>query len=208
MVLTYDKQKLAKGPQTWGDFWDVKAFPCKRGLHFGPKGTLEIALMADGVPAADVYKVLASDGGVDRAFRKLDEIKSSIVWWKLGAESQQLAAGDVSMTAASNGRVVAANCGTPVPFPSSTISPSSREARTRTPRRNLSPLRSPRRPAQLSQIRGYGPPNLPAFDGMDPNLAAELPTESRLNASTFRDDQFWLDHNDELTQRFNVWAAR
>ncbi len=62
--------------------------------------------------------------------------------------------------------------------------------------------------ATFPQIRGYGPPNLPAFDGMDPNLAAELPTESRLNASTFRDDQFWLDHNDELTQRFNVWAAR
>jgi putative spermidine/putrescine transport system substrate-binding protein len=55
---------------------------------------------------------------------------------------------------------------------------------------------------------GYGPTNLAAFDGMDAAVAAELPTKERLAAATLRDDKFWLDHNDELTQRFNVWAAQ
>ena len=42
-----------------------------------PRYNLEMALMADGVPAEDVYKVLATKEGVDRAFKKLDNIKGS-----------------------------------------------------------------------------------------------------------------------------------
>ena len=41
--------------------------------------------MADGVPVADVYKVLGTPDGVDRAFKKLDTIKNDIVWWDAGA---------------------------------------------------------------------------------------------------------------------------
>ena len=37
--------------------------------------------MADGVRPTDVYKVLATPAGVDRAFKKLDTIKTDIVWW-------------------------------------------------------------------------------------------------------------------------------
>jgi hypothetical protein len=45
------------------------------------KYSLEIALLADGVPPGDVYKVLSTPSGVDRAFKKLDELKPEIVWW-------------------------------------------------------------------------------------------------------------------------------
>lgn len=38
--------------------------------------------MADGVAPKDVYGVLATKEGQDRAFKKLDEIKSSIQWWR------------------------------------------------------------------------------------------------------------------------------
>ncbi len=48
--------------------------------------------MADGVPAADVYKVLGTPEGVDRAFKKLDTIKKDIVWWEAGAQPPQLLA--------------------------------------------------------------------------------------------------------------------
>ena len=40
-----------------------------------PKVNLEWALMADGVDGKDVYKVLATKAGQDRAFKKLDTIK-------------------------------------------------------------------------------------------------------------------------------------
>ena len=64
--------------------------------------------MADGVAPKDVYGVLATKEGQDRAFKKLDEIKSSIQWWEAGAQPPQyLASGDVVMSSAYNGRIAA-----------------------------------------------------------------------------------------------------
>ena len=74
-VSSDDRNKLARAPASWADFWDVKKFPGKRALRKGPKYTLEFALMADGVAPKDVYKVLAGKDGQDRAFKKLDELK-------------------------------------------------------------------------------------------------------------------------------------
>ena len=62
--------------------------------------------MADGVPKEKTYKVLATDEGVDRAFRKIAEIKPHVVkWWTAGAEPIQLLAdGEVVMSQAWSGR--------------------------------------------------------------------------------------------------------
>jgi len=88
--LSYDGEKLKEAPKTWADFWDTKKFPGKRGFRKGPKYALEFALMADGVPAKEVYDVLSGEGGVDRAFKKLDELKADIIWWDAGAQPLQL----------------------------------------------------------------------------------------------------------------------
>ena len=48
-----------KAPTTIADFFDIEKFPGKRGMRKGAKVNLEMALMADGVPAAEVYDVLA-----------------------------------------------------------------------------------------------------------------------------------------------------
>jgi len=110
-AIAYDAAKFgANGPKTLDDFFDTKKFPGKRGLRKDPVAAMEWALIADGVPVADVYKVLATPAGVDRAFRKLDTIKKDIVWWEAGAVMvQRLAAGDVVMTHAWHGRIVSAN---------------------------------------------------------------------------------------------------
>ncbi len=109
MVMAYDSTKLARAPQSWADFWNVREFPGKRGLRKGAKYTLEVALLADGVKAEDLYKVLATPEGVGRAFAKLDQLKPNIQWWEAGAQPPQwLAAGDVVMSAAYNGRIAAA----------------------------------------------------------------------------------------------------
>ena len=50
---------------------------------------LEFALLADGVKVEDVYKVLATPEGVDRAFAKLSELKPNIQWWEAGAQPAQ-----------------------------------------------------------------------------------------------------------------------
>ena len=93
-------------PQSWADFWDVKKFPGRRSLWAIGRYVLEAALMADGVAPADVYKVLAEPGGVDRAFKKLEEIKPHVaVWWTSQGQAMQLIRdGEVDMVLLANGR--------------------------------------------------------------------------------------------------------
>ena len=84
------------------DFFDIEKFPGKRGMRKLGKAMLEMALMGDGVPAAEVYDLLGTEEGVQRAFAKLDTIKDHVVWWEAGAQPPQLLAdGEVSMTTVS-----------------------------------------------------------------------------------------------------------
>lgn len=109
LVLSWDRSKSATAPN-WADFWDVAKFPGKRGLYKGVEGNLEFALMADGVAPADVYKVLSTTDGVDRAFHKLDQLKPYIVWWDNGAQAAHiLQSGDVLMTTAPASEIVMAD---------------------------------------------------------------------------------------------------
>ena len=105
-VLAYSQKKYPEGrtPNSWADFWDVKKFPGRRALRNHPIATLEAALMADGVAPDKLYPL-----DVDRAFKKLEEIKPHItVWWTSGAQSAQLLNdGEVDMVMAWNGRVSA-----------------------------------------------------------------------------------------------------
>ncbi len=88
-------------PRNWADFWDTKRFPGKRGLRRNPRGTLEIALLADGATPDHLYPL-----DVARAFKKLDELRPQLVFWESGAQPIQLLANKVvTMTSAYNGRV-------------------------------------------------------------------------------------------------------
>jgi len=82
----------------------VKKFPGRRALRNHPIATLEAALMADGVAPDKLYPL-----DVDRAFRKLEEIKPNVtVWWTSGAQSAQLlTTAEVDMVMAWNGRITA-----------------------------------------------------------------------------------------------------
>ena len=106
-VYAYSKIAFPENPpSTIGDFFDSRRYPGKRGLRRDPRGALEWALMADGVPPADVYPRLASPEGVDRAFAVLDTIKKDLVWWSSGPEpARLLAEGEVVMSMAWNGRL-------------------------------------------------------------------------------------------------------
>lgn len=70
------RHPAGKHPRDWPQFWDVKAFPGRRGLRSRPDENIELALMADGVPAKKLYPC-----DVDRAFRSLDRIKPHVVKW-------------------------------------------------------------------------------------------------------------------------------
>ena len=70
-TIGYRTDKVGDTPPTSiNDVFDTKKYPGKRALQKNPVGNLEWALMADGVPGTEVYKVLATEEGVDRAFQK------------------------------------------------------------------------------------------------------------------------------------------
>lgn len=106
-VIAYNHDQLpAEKPSRLADFFDIERFPGARGLRNSPVGNLEWALMADDIPADQVYQVLSTDSGVDRAFKSLDRIKANIVWWEEGSQPVDfLLNKKVAMTSAWSGRI-------------------------------------------------------------------------------------------------------
>jgi putative spermidine/putrescine transport system substrate-binding protein len=95
-------------PTSPADFFDLKRFPGGRGLRHGAKYNLELALLADGVPARDIYRTLSTDDGVARALARLDTIKRRIAWWNTAGEPMQLLdSGRAAMSTALNGDLYA-----------------------------------------------------------------------------------------------------
>ena len=69
---------------------------------------MEWALLCSGVSKSDVYKVLETKDGQEKAFAKLDTIKDSVIWWSAGADTPQLLAdGEIVMGSTYNGRLFA-----------------------------------------------------------------------------------------------------
>ncbi|TBU87995.1 ABC transporter substrate-binding protein [Stutzerimonas kirkiae] len=216
-VLAYNADKLKTAPTSWADFWDVQKFPGKRGLRKGAKYTLEFALMADGVAPKDVYEVLSKRAGQDRAFAKLDQIKSHIQWWEAGAQPPQfLASGDVVMSSAYNGRIAAVQQesnlqivwnGGIYDFDAWAIP---RGAKAQEAAREF--IRFSVQPEQqkvYSQNIAYGPANKKALELLDPQLLEQMPTAPQnIVNQVAMDVVFWADYGEQLEQRFNAWAAR
>ncbi|WP_368731231.1 extracellular solute-binding protein [Bradyrhizobium japonicum] len=75
--ISWDPTRFGPGkhPTTFSEFFDLQKFPGRRAVRAIAPRTLEIALMADGVPPKDIYPL-----DVTRALRALDRIKSQIVW--------------------------------------------------------------------------------------------------------------------------------
>lgn len=87
-------------------FFDIEALPGRRGLAAFPQSTLEMALVADGVAPDEVYDVLDTAAGLDRAFAKLDDISGHVMFWSSGEEALDLvASGEVVLSTGYNGRV-------------------------------------------------------------------------------------------------------
>ncbi|MCL1961614.1 MAG: ABC transporter substrate-binding protein [Desulfovibrionaceae bacterium] len=218
MVLAYNGDKLKTAPASWKDFWDVKRFPGKRGMRKLAPTNLEFALMADGVPAKDVYQVLSTKAGVDRAFKKLDEIKPYIQWWEAGAQAPQfLVAGDVVMSTVFSGRVDAARRegkNLNVVWDGSIYDLDYWAIPKGSPNKDLVLeyiAFSTAAPQQAEYARhiAYGPVNQAAIRMLDAKTLADMPNSpANIKNAVLLSSQFWNDHGEELQQRFTAWAAK
>lgn len=217
-VLAYDADRLPRAPESWADFWNTEEFPGTRGLRRGAKYTLEFALLADGVSVDELYDVLATPEGVDRAFAKLDEIKPHIQWWEAGAQPPQwLVAGDVVMSSAYNGRIAAAQeegrnleivwNGSLYDLDYWTIVQGSKHASTAYDFIRFAS--QPDTQAEYSSRIPYGPVNPAAIELLSEKQASRMPTaEANLEGALAVNTDFWVDFGEELEQRFNSWASR
>lgn len=218
MVMAYDGTRLTNAPTSWADFWDTQKFPGKRALRKGAKYTLEFALLADGVPRDRLYEVLGTPAGVDRAFSKLDQIKSSIQWWESGAQPMQfLASGDVVMSTVYNGRAYAAQQeGAPVKvmWNDSLYAIDSWAIPKGSPNKQVAEdfIAFSLKPEQQkihTEKLGYGSTNVKTTALIDPALVERLNTApANMEQATPLDAVFWGDHGESLEERFHAWAAK
>lgn len=218
VAIAYDTDKLAQAPTSWADFWDVQKIPGKRGLRKRAVYNLEFALLADGVKVEDVYTVLNTPAGVDRAFAKLSELKPHIQWWEAGAQPPQwLMAGDVVMTSTYSGRIAAAaqnGSHLALVWPGSlygmdywAIIKGSQHVDQA--KRLIAYANQPEAQVKYVETIPYGPTNIQAAARLKPELAKWVPTSAQnLQGALSMDMAFWVDHGEELEERFNAWASK
>jgi len=214
-VLAWDRGKF-QGTPTWQDFWDIAKVPGKRGLRRSPRGTLEIALLADGVAPADLYRTLASKDGVERAFRRLDQLSPYIVWWTPGDHDavHMLGSGEVLMTSAPSSLAVLANrtgghsfgvqwSGGLVRVDYWAIMKGT--ANLADAQRFLSFAGDPKIEVGLPEAGALGGLAKGANAGLPPDMLAVSPTAAA--GTLFIDEAFWRDNGEKLAQRFDAWLA-
>ena len=217
-VISYRQDKFGdNGPQSWADFWNVEKFPGKRGMHGKVNYNLEAALMADGVPKSEIYNVLSTKKGQERAWAKLAEIVPHVtVWYRGGSQSAQiLRDGEVDVVHMGHNRVESvANSGVDVAytFQDGTMDVDCLLVPKGAPNYSnamklINSVLSASSQATLAKTMPLGPVNKYAFD------AGVLSIEQAKNVNTHPDNydkqllvdpNFYIGQLDILTERFDT----
>ena len=225
-VYAYNSDHIpGEKPATMADFFDLERFPGRRGLRRVPQGNLEFALVADGVPHDRVYATLDTPEGIDRAFARLETIKDEVIWWEAGAQPQQLLAdGEVVMSTAYNGRVTNAQLLENQPFvivwDAQLLAFGQLGIVAGTPRLEeameyVAFATSAESLARIARRISYSPTRRSGMPLVTTHVAAGVEMEPHMPASPDNaaralryDWAWWVDHQDELKERFGAWLAR
>ncbi|WP_037281159.1 extracellular solute-binding protein [Rubellimicrobium mesophilum] len=209
------------------DIFDTATFPGKRSLQASPKKNLEWALVCDGVPADQVYDVLDTPEGVDRALAKLDTIKDDVIWWTAGAETPQLLADkEVVMGSTYNGRLfsVIAEEKQPVAmlwdyenfdFDGWIVPAGLDEARMNRVMHFLRFATDTQRLADQAKYIAYGParassqPLVSTHIDLGIEMAPFMPTNpDNMKNYLVNNIEWWSDHQDEVEAKFQAWLGQ
>lgn len=226
-IVAFDTTKFeTKKPSKLADFFNVKDFPGKRGMRKkSPKINLELALRADGVAGDKVYETLSTKAGVDRAFKKLDSIKDSVVWWEAGAQPPQLLAdGEVTMTTGYNGRIFDAQVVEGKPFEIiwdgqlqelDVLGIVKGSSKLDTALQFIAFATDTQRLADQAKWIAYGParksslPLVGKHFAKDIDMKPYMPNAPQNSTNAIQIDfLWWADHQEELNQRWAAWLAK
>lgn len=202
-------------PASWADFWDVETFPGKRAIYGNPNGVIEAALLADGVEPAQLYEVLATPEGQDRALAKIEEIKPHVaMWWTSGAQPvQAIGSGEVVMANGWNGRFQnGIKEGLPIKqvWNGALVEVGYFMIVKGAPNRDaavafLNWMISPEAQARFHEFISYGPTTPAAWDLIPEERWAELPSSPENLATSIWVDTTWWEQNDaQIAERYQA----
>ncbi|APX21881.1 MAG: spermidine/putrescine ABC transporter substrate-binding protein [Rhodobacteraceae bacterium] len=207
--------------------FDLEAYPGKRSLEKRPINNMEWALYCDGVAKDEIYDVLETPEGQDRALAKLDTIKDQVVWWSAGADTPQLLAdGEVIMGSTYNGRLfsVIEEQDQPVDMLwdmqvfdlDGWIIPTglSDEALARV-KDFVYFATDTQRLADQAKYISYGParqssaPLVGEHADLGIEMAPHMPTDPENASNTLLYNyEFWADYRDDIDAKFQAWLAQ
>ncbi|MBS1881323.1 MAG: extracellular solute-binding protein [Actinobacteria bacterium] len=205
--------KPGEQPTSLVDLFNTKKYPGKRCLYKGIQdgGNFEAAELAAGVPPNELYPI-----NQELAFEELDKIKSEIVWWETGAQAAQyLLDGTCTMGVIWSGVAqTATNEGNPIDV-------TWNEALTvygmnSIPRGSPNPeaaqqflaliLDDPAATETFAEHTAYlSPLKKPA--PLPPDVAEWAPQGENVANTIVENDNYYAEHNAELTKAFNEWLV-
>jgi putative spermidine/putrescine transport system substrate-binding protein len=214
-------------PTSVCDVFDTEKFPGKRSLEKRPKKNIEWALLCDGVAKADLYDVMATDEGIDRALAKLDTIKDDVIWWSAGADTPQLLAdGEIVMGSTYNGRLfsVIEEQHQPVAmlwdyqvfdFDGWIIPAGLPEDRLNRVKHYLRFATDTQRLADQAKYISYGParassaPLVGKHAELGIEMAPHMPTDpANMKNILVNNIDWWADYSDDVDAKFQAWLAK
>ena len=209
------------------DVFDLETYPGKRALEKRPINNMEWALLCDGVAKDEVYDVLGTPEGQEKALAKLDTIKDDVVWWSAGADTPQLLAdGEVFMGSTYNGRlfsvIVEQNQPVGMMWDAQVFDldgwiipaglPEDRLARAMD---FIMFATDTQRLADQSKYISYGParassaPLVGKHAELGIEMAPHMPTDPANSKNTFLYNyEFWADYRDDIDAKFQAWLAQ
>jgi putative spermidine/putrescine transport system substrate-binding protein len=206
--------------------FDTETYPGMRSLEKRPINNMEWALLCDGVAKDEVYSVLETEEGQQRALDKLATIKDSVIWWSAGADTPQLLAdGEVFMGSTYNGRLFSAIVEQDQPIAmlwdaqvfdlDGWIIPAGLpEDRLNRVLDFVKFATDTQRLADQAKYISYGParfssaPLVGKHAELGIDMAPHMPTDPENAKNTFLYNyEFWADYRDDIDAKFQAWLA-
>lgn len=218
-ILAYRADRMKDFGQ-FADLWDIEGKPGRRAMRRFARDSIEVALRADGVaPGEEIYNVLSTPEGWDRAFRKLDEIKPHTqVWWDSAPQSTQLLqTGEVDAIPMPNARAqTAIDNGVPaaISWDGGFYSIEGWAIPKGSPKADVARqfikfcARADRQAAYTRELTN-GPTNPNAYQHIDEDRALALPSfPENLEKTVPVNDAFWAEHKEMADVRFSEWLLK
>ena len=196
-------------PSGWTDFWNVDRSGGTRALRRSPVGTLEFALLADGVTVERLYPLDTA-----RAFSALEELREATLFYEDSKQPVELVAtGQVGLASAwsvrtalldvvsrvvpqwNGGMISADSWVLPRGGPNTDVAMSFVNFATR-----AVPT------ANFSRLQNFGPVNSDAFALLRPDIGVGLPNHpENLRRQFFQNWSYWAEFREPIVAQFEDW---